>query len=147
MISRCATSADGDTIHRNMKPIIITALTFAALTTGLHAQLPPQMMTMGVVNCRGWAQSFSNDLKRGFTMGFGAAKILIKDKSVSDQMSSDAPVVEIVRGVDALCQAPENGPLPLYVAMIVYIRKTRGASDAQINAALQEARKNVASQK
>jgi len=131
-----------------MKCIIITALVFACLARGLHAQgLRLEQMTLGMVNCRWWVGQPS-DTRLGFVMGYLTAVRVIADistdKRLAEMTSTAATHGEIVRGVGKLCAARENGPLPISTMISAFAAKSRGASDAQIAAALQEGRKNAA---
>ena len=51
---------------------------------------------------------------------------------------------EITEGITAVCSRPENGPLTVLTAMILFIQKTAGASESNIEALAARFRKDIA---
>ena len=127
-----------------MKRIIIAALAFTGLATGLHAQNPPQQLTLGTVNCRWWLAS-ELGVKLGFVIGFNAAKVLTHDQALTNYDNSEATNGDIVRGLDALCAVPENGNLPVHSALFAFVLQSKGTPKEKINIYLQETRKSYSS--
>jgi hypothetical protein len=122
-----------------MRLVALTLLLGAACA--LQGQIRPPEMTGGVANCRWW-ETASSDMRMDFILGYygGAAS----SKEVMEAIQTAASPEEIVRGVGAYCGAPLNGSIPLPMIVMIWVRVSRGASNADTQAALEWARRGAA---
>jgi hypothetical protein len=102
--------------------------------------MPATQLTEGNVNCRWWRLR-GGDIKIGYVMGWIDAAVSSDNKLLLTGISTEITYGEYVRGIDALCAVPENGPIPALVMIGVFTRKFQGAPEATINAELEADRK------
>jgi len=105
-----------------------------------QAQIPDNQITHGLINCRYWEQR-NESWKLGYVLGFGEAATYSGDQFTTVLMGGGITYEEFVRGVDALCSAPENGVIPAANMLGIFTEKFQGASEATIASRLETDRK------
>jgi hypothetical protein len=122
-----------------MKKLILVAL---LMSISAFCQSTDNERTNGGVNGRFW-MTLSDTSRLYFLIGFDEAMGIGNPYGEKDYFSKDAPFGDVVKGITRFYQEPENLRSPVSYALQIFRMKVNGATQAQIEAKLDELRREM----